>query len=78
MGATTEQDKDAFVDEGPIHEVTLADFYVGETEVTQALWYAVLGITIDEQKNKKKADEKPKKKKAIRNVHKKKSNKKHK
>lgn len=56
MGATTEQDKDAFVDEGPIHEVTLADFYVGETEVTQALWYAVLGVTIDEQKNKKKVD----------------------
>lgn len=56
MGATTEQDKDAFVDEGPIHEVTLADFYIGETEVTQALWYAVLGVTIDEQKNKKKVD----------------------
>lgn len=56
MGATIEQDKDAFVDEGPIHEVTLADFYVGETEVTQALWYAVLGVTIDEQKNKKKVD----------------------
>ena len=56
MGTTTEQDKDAFVDEGPIHEVTLADFYVGETEVTQALWYAVLGVTIDEQKNKKKVD----------------------
>ena len=43
MGATSEQGKDAYKDEYPIHEVTLSDYYIGETEVTQALWKAVMG-----------------------------------
>ena len=45
MGATSEQDGDVFVyyDEKPIHEVTLSDFCIGETEVTQGLWKAVMG-----------------------------------
>ena len=31
-------------DEQPVHSVTLTkDYYMGETEVTQALWYAVMG-----------------------------------
>lgn len=30
-------------DEKPVHSVTLSDYYVGETEVTQALWKAVMG-----------------------------------
>ena len=30
-------------DEMPIHQVTVGDFYIGETEVTQALWKAVMG-----------------------------------
>ena len=31
-------------DEKPVHQVTLPqDYYMGETEVTQALWYAVMG-----------------------------------
>ena len=30
-------------DQGPMHSVTLSDFYIGETEVTQALWQAVMG-----------------------------------
>lgn len=30
----------------PVHTVTLTkDYYIGETEVTQALWYAVMGLT---------------------------------
>jgi formylglycine-generating enzyme required for sulfatase activity len=29
--------------EKPIHNVTLSDYYMGETEVTQALWKAVMG-----------------------------------
>ena len=29
--------------EVPAHEVTLSDYYIGETEVTQALWKAVMG-----------------------------------
>ena len=30
-------------DESPVHQVTLSSFYMGETEVTQALWEAVMG-----------------------------------
>ena len=26
----------------PVHKVTLSNYYIGETEVTQALWYAVM------------------------------------
>ena len=44
MGATAEQGDDADSDEKPVHSVTLTkDYYMGETEVTQALWYAVMG-----------------------------------
>ena len=34
---------DAEYDEKPVHEVTLSDFYIGETEVTQQLWQLVMG-----------------------------------
>ena len=30
-------------DEKPVHSVTLSDYYIGETEVTQDLWEAVMG-----------------------------------
>ena len=43
MGATSEQGSDADDDEKPTHRVTLSDYYIGETEVTQALWKAVMG-----------------------------------
>ena len=43
MGATAEQGDDAYNDEKPAHEVTLSSFYIGQTEVTQALWQAVMG-----------------------------------
>ena len=36
-------DTEAEADEKPQHFVTLSDFYIGETEVTQALWKAVMG-----------------------------------
>lgn len=36
-------DKEAWEDEEPPHIVTLSSFYMGETEVTQALWMAVMG-----------------------------------
>lgn len=42
MGATPEQ-QNADKDEAPVHEVTLSDYMIGETEVTQALWEAVMG-----------------------------------
>lgn len=45
MGATAEQ-QEPFDDEKPPHRVTLTkDFYIDETEVTQALWKAVMGFT---------------------------------
>ena len=43
MGATREQWSDAESDENPSHSVTLSSYYIGETEVTQALWQAVMG-----------------------------------
>lgn len=43
MGATPEQGSDAYYNENPAHEVTLSDYSMGETEVTQALWQAVMG-----------------------------------
>ncbi|MCI7465355.1 MAG: formylglycine-generating enzyme family protein [Bacteroidales bacterium] len=42
MGAPSEQGSDA-EDEKPVHSVTLSDYYIGETEVTQELWEAVMG-----------------------------------
>lgn len=43
MGATSEQGSDAYDNEKPVHSVTLSDYYIGETEVTQELWQAVMG-----------------------------------
>ena len=43
MGATSEQGNDGSERERPVHEVTLSSFYIGQTEVTQALWEEVMG-----------------------------------
>ncbi len=43
MGATTEQGTDATDAEKPAHQVTLTTFSISQTEVTQALWTAVMG-----------------------------------
>lgn len=43
MGATTEQDGDVQDNERPAHKVNLSDYQIGETEVTQELWVAVMG-----------------------------------
>ena len=42
MGATSEMEDPDDV-EKPTHQVTLSSYYIGETEVTQALWQAVMG-----------------------------------
>jgi len=42
MGAS-DNDSIADSDERPAHKVTVGDFYIGETEVTQELWKAVMG-----------------------------------
>ena len=51
MGATSEQQNPDF-DETPVHSITLSNYYIGETEVTQALWEAVMGTTIRDQAKK--------------------------
>jgi formylglycine-generating enzyme required for sulfatase activity len=43
MGATSEQGSDAEDSEKPAHQVTLSSYSIGETEVTQELWEAVMG-----------------------------------
>ena len=50
MGATSEQGSDAYDKEYPVHSVTLSDYYIGQTEVTQELWEAVMGINPSEFK----------------------------
>ena len=43
MGATSEQSFRPDDDEEPTHKVALSSYYIGEAEVTQALWQAVMG-----------------------------------
>ena len=43
MGATAEQGSDAHDSEKPAHQVTLSGYSIGQTEVTQELWKAVMG-----------------------------------
>lgn len=43
MGSTNGED-----DEKPTHQVTLSDYSIGKTEVTQALWKAVMGKTVSQ------------------------------
>lgn len=42
MGATSEMEN-PYPNEFPVHSETVNDFYIGQTEVTQALWKAVMG-----------------------------------
>lgn len=46
MGATAEQGKEPEKDEKPAHSVTVGSYYIGQTEVTQALWQAVMGKSL--------------------------------
>ena len=50
MGATSEQGSIPFDNERPVHQVTLSDYYIGETEVTQELWQAVMGSNQSDSK----------------------------
>ena len=47
MGGTDEQGTDAEDDEYPVHQVTLSTFSIGQTEVTQELWEAVMSTAFD-------------------------------
>jgi len=48
MGCTSEQGN-CYPDERPTHKVTLADFFMGEFQVTQKLWQAIMGTNIQQQ-----------------------------
>ena len=50
MGATAEQGSDARDNEKPAHQVTLSSYSIGQTEVTQELWQAVMGSNPSEFK----------------------------
>ena len=52
MGATSEQGDDVYIDEKPVHQVTLSDYYIGKYEVTQGLWEKVMGTTVEQQRDK--------------------------
>ena len=43
MGATSEQGDEGWSHEYPTHNVSLSSFKIGQTEVTQTLWEAVMG-----------------------------------
>lgn len=54
IGATSEMKDITPFEEEPMHEVTLTkNYYLGETEVTQELWDAVMGTTTGDEKSKK-------------------------
>lgn len=42
-GQNYDKDEQASDDESPVHQVSVDDFYLGETEVNQKLWEAVMG-----------------------------------
>lgn len=56
MGATSDQGSEAIDEEKPAHSVTLSNYYLGETEVTQALWKAVIGNPSEWKGDKLTAD----------------------
>ena len=51
-GTFTMGSEDGDSDEKPTHRVTLSSYYIGETEVTQELWEAVMGTTVRQQRDK--------------------------
>ena len=53
MGCNINKDEGScWAGEKPVHKVSVSDFWMGETEVTQELWYEVMGLTIGQQRDK--------------------------
>ena len=50
-------DEEATSLEGPVHEVTVSEFYINKYEVTQLLWKAVMGETPNKEKDMQWEDE---------------------
>ena len=51
-GKNYDTNTDPYMLEHPVHQVTVSSFYIGETEVTQELWEAVMGTTLRQQREK--------------------------
>ena len=56
MGATPEQGRDVEDAEKPVHKVSINSFSIGETEVTQALWDALMTFARINPKTGKEAE----------------------
>ncbi len=52
MGCTGEQGSDCGSDEKTVRYVTVSDFYIGQFEITQAQWQAVMGTSVYQQQSK--------------------------
>ena len=52
MGCTGEQGSDCDDDEKTVRYVTVSDFYIGQFEITQAQWQAVMGTSVYQQQSK--------------------------
>ena len=52
MGCTGEQGGDCDDDEKTVRYVTVSDFYIGQFEITQAQWQAVMGTSVYQQQSK--------------------------
>ena len=52
MGCTGEQGGDCYNDEKTVRYVTVSDFYIGQFEITQAQWQAVMGTSVYQQQSK--------------------------
>ena len=52
MGCTGEQGGSCDSDEQTVRYVTVSDFYIGQFEITQAQWQAVMGTSIYQQQSK--------------------------
>ena len=50
-------DEEATSLEGPVHEVTVSEFYINRYEVTQLLWEAIMGETPNKEKDMQWEDE---------------------
>ncbi len=50
MGCTAEQGAECTQDEFPVHQVTVSSFRILKTEVTQAHWFAVMGVNPSQNK----------------------------
>lgn len=52
MGATEEQGDDAYDREYPVRNIRLDGYHIGKYEVTQSQWKAVMGTSLQEQRDK--------------------------